>query len=177
MFGRFMLPDMSEHPCQVKELSLDGAVFITGQVVQGGTHLVAYIDDAGRVEALSAEPVPGGFRVIFSHAGARRDRFAARLNWVFSRKGQQATEQRRHFRYEVPDKSSHITLPDGRVYPCEVIDISLSGAAVKVDVMPSLGTYVMLGKMRGRIVRYLESGVALEFVKPLNRAQLNEQLR
>src|SRR5690348_17315643 len=97
MFGRFMLPDMSEHPCQVKELSLDGAVFITGQVPQGGTQLVAYIDDVGRVEALSAEPVPGGFRVIFSHAGARRDRFAARLNWVYSRNGQQATEQRRHF--------------------------------------------------------------------------------
>ena len=55
MFGRFMLPDMSEHPCQVKELSLDGAVFITGQVPQGGTQLVAYIDDVGRVKALSAE--------------------------------------------------------------------------------------------------------------------------
>src|SRR4051794_30967309 len=113
MFGRFMLPDTSEHPCEVKELSLDGAVFITGQIVQGGTHLVAYIDDVGRVEALSAEPVPGGFRVTFSHAGARRDRFAARLDWVYSRKGQQATEQPRRFRYEVPDKSSYITLPDG----------------------------------------------------------------
>ncbi|MFL5260041.1 MAG: PilZ domain-containing protein [Hyphomicrobiales bacterium] len=177
MFGRFMLPDTSEHPCQVKELSLDGAVFITGQIAQGGTQLVAYIDDVGRVEALSAEPVPGGFRVIFSHAGARRDRFAARLDWVYSRKDQQATEERRRFRYEVPDKSSYITLPDGRIYPCEVIDISLSGAAVKVDVMPSLGTDVMLGKMRARIVRYHENGVALEFVKPLDWAQLNEQLR
>ena len=177
MFGRFMLPDLSEHPCQVKDLSLDGAIFITGQVPQGGTAIVAYIDDVGRVEALSADPVPGGFRVIFTHAGARRDRFQARLNWVHSKKGQEAAESRRHFRYEVAERTSHITLPDGRVYPCEVIDISLSGAAVKVDVIPSLGTYVMLGKMRGRIVRYHDTGIALEFVKPLDRTQLNEQLR
>jgi hypothetical protein len=176
MFGRFMLPDMSEHPCQVKDLSLDGAIFISSQVPQGGMQIVAYIDDVGRVEALSADPVPGGFRVIFTHAGARRDRFAARLNWAHTKNGQTAAEQRRHFRYEVTEKASHITLPDGRIYPCEVIDISLSGAAVKVDVMPSLGTHVMLGKMRGRIVRYHETGVALEFVRPLNRAQLHEQL-
>jgi hypothetical protein len=177
MFGRFMLPDMSEHPCQVKDLSLDGAIFITGQVPQGGTAIVAYIDDVGRVEALSADPVPGGFRVIFTHAGARRDRFAARLNWVYAKRGEDAADQRRHFRHELAERTSHITLPDGRIYPCEVIDISLSGAAVKVDVIPSLGTYVMLGKMRGRIVRYHDTGIALEFVKPLNRAQLSEQLR
>lgn len=176
MFGRFMLPDMTEHPCQVKNLSLDGAIFITGQVPQGGTQVVAYIDDVGRVEALSADPVPGGFRVIFTHAGGRRDRFAARLGWAQSKNENAASEQRRHFRYELPEKTSHITLPDGRVYSCEVIDISLSGAAVKVDVMPSLGTHVMLGKMRGRIVRYHDTGVALEFVKPLNRAQLNDEL-
>jgi hypothetical protein len=29
----------------------------------------------------------------------------------------------------------------------------------------------MLGKMRGRVVRYLENGVAIEFVKPLEQAQ------
>ena len=36
--------------------------------------------------------------------------------------------------------------------------------------MPSLGTYVMLGKMRGRVVRYLENGVAIEFAKPVEQA-------
>ena len=68
-------------------------------------------------------------------------------------------------------------LPDGREYPCEVVDISLSGAAVKVEVMPAVGTNLLLGKMRGRVVRYLESGIAIEFVKPLDRQQLNDQVR
>ena len=72
-------------------------------------------------------------------------------------------------RFEPRDSQSQITLPDGRVYNCEVIDISVSGAGIVVEVMPSLGTYVMLGKMRGRVVRYLENGIGIEFARPLER--------
>ena len=35
----------------------------------------------------------------------------------------------------------------------------------------------MLGKMRGRIVRYVESGIAIEFLRPLNTSQLSSQIR
>jgi hypothetical protein len=59
-------------------------------------------------------------------------------------------------------------LPDGRVYPCEVIDVSISGAAVKAEVLPALGTGLLLGKMHGRVVRYLENGVAIEFANKLD---------
>jgi hypothetical protein len=172
-----MLPDMSEHPCQVTNLSIGGAVFITDHVPIGGQPIVAYLDQIGRIEAISADAVQGGFRVIFSLSGSRREKLESRLGWLANKKGNDGAEQRRHARFEPKDSKSHITLPDGRVYPCEVIDISVSGAAVKVDVMPSIGTYVMLGKMRGRIVRYLETGVAIEFGKALDRAQLAEQIR
>jgi hypothetical protein len=30
-----------------------------------------------------------------------------------------------------------------------------------------MGTYLMVGKMKGRVVRYLETGFAIEFVKQL----------
>ena len=177
MFGRFMLPDMSEHACQVTEISIDGATFITSQVPAGGQQIVAYLDVLGRVEAISADPVPGGFHVVFPLAGPKRDRLASRLAWLSNKDHATESEQRRHARHEPKDTSSHITLPDGRVYACEVIDISVSGAGVKVDVMPSLGTFVMLGKMRGRIVRYLDTGIAIEFIKPLERSQLAEHVR
>jgi hypothetical protein len=49
-----------------------------------------------------------------------------------------------------------------------VVDVSLSGAALKAGVIPALGTYVLLGRMRGRVVRYLESGVAIEFTRQLD---------
>jgi hypothetical protein len=172
-----MLPDLTEHACQVTGLTLDSATFLTTFQPGGAVEIVAYLEDVGRVPGVTAERVPGGFRVVFPHTGARRDRFASRLEWLKNRKEAAGPGSRRHTRFEPADAKSHITLPDGRVYPCEVIDISLSGAALKVDVIPGLGTYIMLGKMRGRIVRYLDNGVAMEFVKALEGRQLSEHVR
>ncbi len=174
LFGRYMLPDMSEHPCQVTDISIAGAMFLTETPPFSGLPLVAYLEELGRVEALSGQHVPGGFRITFTVKGSRLEKLESRIKWLGQR---QAGEEdgRRHSRFEPRDNHSQITLPDGRVYSCEVLDISLSGAGIKVDVMPNLGTYVMLGKMRGRIVRYLENGVGIEFLKPMDSNQLQPQ--
>jgi hypothetical protein len=172
LFGRFMLPDTSEHPCKVSDISPAGATFESEHVPPTGLPLVAYLEELGRIEALTGDLVEGGFRIIFNLKGARLEKLESRIKWLHQRHVG-AAEGRRHARFEPRDNKSQITLPDGRVYHCEVLDISLSGAGIKVEVMPNLGTYVMLGKMRGRVVRYLEHGVAIEFVKQLETAQLN----
>ena len=171
IFGRFMLPDMSEHACQVVDLTPTGATFLTENAPAKGLTLVAYLEEVGRVEAISREPVAGGFTVAFSLTGSRLERLQQRIQWLQQKQAGAAPEGRRHVRYEPTETQSHISLPDGRIYPCEVIDISVSGAGIKTEVMPSVGTYLMLGKMRGRVVRYLEHGVAIEFVKQLDRTQ------
>jgi hypothetical protein len=176
LFGRFMLPDMSEHPCQVAQLSPDGAVFMTSSVPPPGLSIVAYINEIGRVEATTGDATEGGFQVVFLNTGARRERIEERIKWLNDNKGGSAAN-RRHARFEPKDTKSHLTLPDGRTYPCEVIDISLSGAAIKIDVMPALGTYLYLGKMRGRVVRYHETGIAIEFTRQLERSALAEHVR
>ncbi len=175
LFGRFMLPDMSEHPCQVTHIAPEGAVFATVSVPPPGTRLVAYIDELGRVEATAGDAVESGFKVEFVLNAARRERLEQRLKWL-NEKAEGASDQRRHARYEPKDSKSHITMPDGRVYACEVIDISLSGAAVKIEVMPALGTYLLLGKMRGRVVRYLDNGFAIEFTRQLERSSLADEI-
>jgi hypothetical protein len=172
LFGRFMLPDTSEHPCKVSDISTAGATFESEHVPPTGLPVVAYLEELGRIEALTGEPVDGGFKITFNLKGARLEKLESRIKWLHQRHVG-AAEGRRHARFEPRDNKSQITLPDGRVYHCEVLDISLSGAGIKVEIMPSLGTYVMLGKMRGRVVRYLEHGVAIEFVKQLETAQLN----
>jgi hypothetical protein len=167
LFGRFMLPDTSEHACKVTQISAAGATFESEHVPMKGLPLVAYLEELGRIEAVTDVPISGGFTIIFNLKGARLEKLVSRIKWLQQRRVGTA-EGRRHARFEPRDNKSQITLPDGRVYDCEVLDISLSGAGIKVEVMPSLGTYVMLGKMRGRVVRYLETGVAIEFVKQLD---------
>jgi len=51
------------------------------------------------------------------------------------------------------------------VHNCRVIDVSLSGASVACAVKPPAGTVVILGRMRGRVVRHHDQGVALQFVE------------
>ncbi|MDE2385318.1 MAG: PilZ domain-containing protein [Alphaproteobacteria bacterium] len=172
VFGRFMLPDMSEHACQVTDLSFDGAIFLTTSVPPIGQAIVAYLEDIGRIEALSGEPRPGGFAIHFTLKGPRLERLQQRIQWLKDRNAGKATDGRRHARYEPTEKASQITLPDGRIYNCEVLDISVSGAGIKTEVIPSIGTSIMLGKMRGRVVRYIDQGVAIEFVKQLDQTQL-----
>ena len=171
IFGRFMLPDMSEHACQVVDVTSQGATFLTDNVPESGQAIVAYLEDIGRVEAVSTMPVQGGFRVDFTLQGARLERLQQRIEWLKNR-DPSVDDGRRHARFEPTEKQSQISLPDGRVYNCEVVDISVSGAAIKTEVVPSVGTYLMLGKMRGRVVRYIELGVAIEFVKQLDRGQM-----
>ena len=174
--GRFMLPDTSEHPCKVSQLTIDSAFFTTDTPPPAGLPIVAYIDGVGRIVGTSGAPAGDGFSVNFTMTGTRRDRFASRLDSLHGKEGAAETGLRRSVRYQV-NTSSQLGLPDGRMYACEVLDISLTGAAIKTDVMPSLGTCVMIGKMRGRIVRYTDKGIAVEFVKPLDRDALAEHLR
>jgi hypothetical protein len=172
VFGRFMLPDMSEHACQVLDLTLEGATFITSDVPPLGLAIVAYLEDLGRVEVLSGDPIPGGFKITYAATGTRLERLQQRITYLMER-ADGAPDQRRHPRFEPKDKHSSITMPDGRSYACEVLDISISGAGIKTDVMPSLGTFLMVGKMKGRVVRYLENGFAIEFAKQIATPQVS----
>ena len=168
LFGRFMLPDSSEHPCQVTQLTPEGAIFLTATAARAGLGIVAYIDEIGRLEAVAGEEVEGGFAVTFQISGPRRERIESRIRLLRDLSPDEEDDGIRHRRdprHDAGSSASHLTLPDGRVYPCEVVDVSVSGAAVRTEVIPALGTSILLGKMRGRVVRYLDSGVAIEFTR------------
>ncbi len=178
LVARFMLPDQTDHACRVTNLSISGATFLTNKIPHIGVPIVAYIGELGRTEVLAGAATEGGFVVTFSMTGARLERLQQRIS-VMMAAGADATP-RRYSRIEPSEKLSHITLPDGRIYPCEVLDISIASAAIKTDVIPGLGTFLMLGRMKGRVVRYLENGVAIEFVKrlePIEFKHVDEELR
>ena len=74
------------------------------------------------------------------------------------------------------ESQTQITLEDGTRYSCRIMDLSLSGAAVDVEVRPPIGTPVRLGNMRGRVVRHFSEGVAIEFLSVQSRETLREFL-
>ena len=168
IFGRFMLPDMSEYPCQVASIDADGVKLLSDHTVEPGTPIIAYLDDIGRVDGTMDKVIEDGFFVAFNLTGRRRERMERRLEWFET----SDPDERRDDRFVPKDAASQITLNDGREYPCEVIDISVSGASIKTSVLPSIGTYLSLGRMRGRVVRFTSDGIAIEFMRQIESAKL-----
>lgn len=164
LLGRFMLSDRREYPCQVTDMSPGGAALVTPVAGELDERVVVYVDHVGRLEGKISRIYEGGFAIDIVASERKREKLADQLTWLANRKEFGTLEDRRHDRLIPERPQSHITLPDGRSYNCVVIDMSLSGAAVAMEVRPALGTNVVLGKMRAKIIRHLENGVAVEFL-------------
>jgi hypothetical protein len=163
VLGRYMLADRREFPCQVLEMSPGDAMVVAPVAGEVGEKVIGYIDHVGRIEGTITSQIDGGFMMDISASTRKRDKMAAQLTWLANKDILNLPEDRRHERV-VPDiRHSTVVLDDGRRYNCKIIDISLSGAAVELDVRPAMGTPITLGRMRARVVRHFQNGVAVEF--------------
>lgn len=163
LLGRFMLENKREYPCQVINMSPGGVAFIAPVQGRTGERVVAYIDHIGRVEGKVIRTITGGFAMTIEATLRKRDKIAAQLTWLANRHVLNLPEDRRHERYVPKNPFAVLTLSDGREMRCRIVDISLSGAALAMADKPPIGEQVMVGKIRGRIVRHFEDGVAIEF--------------
>jgi len=163
LLGRYMLADRREFPCQVLEMSPGDAVVIAPVSGRVGEKVIAYIDHIGRIEGSILDPVDGGFLMDVVASLRKRDKMAAQLTWLANKDMLNLPEDRRHERVVPDNRHSTVVLDDGRRYNCKIIDISLSGAAIELAVRPAMGTPVTLGRMRARVVRHFQNGVAVEF--------------
>lgn len=163
IYGRFMLEDRSEHSCQVVDMSPGNVALRTDQIGNPGEKIIAYIDHIGRIEGVVTRTMQDGFAMTIIASDRKRDKLAAQLTWLANKHELDLPEDRRHERVAPRNPMSVLHLMDGRHYQCRIIDLSLSGAALEIDVKPALGVQVMLGAMRAQVVRHFEDGVAIEF--------------
>jgi hypothetical protein len=163
VLGRYMLADRREFPCQVLEMSPGDAVVIAPVAGGAGEKVIAYLDHIGRVEGSIIDSTDGGFVMDVAASPRKRDKMAAQLTWLANKDLLNLPEDRRHERVVPDNRHSTVVLDDGRRYNCKIIDISLSGAAIELAVRPAMGTPVTLGRMRARVVRHFQDGVAVEF--------------
>jgi hypothetical protein len=163
VLGRYMLADRREFPCQVLEMSPGDAAVIAPVAGNVGEKVIAYLDHLGRVEGTIVEGMEGGFVLELAASPRKRDKMAAQLTWLANKDILNLPEDRRHERVVPDNRHSTVVLDDGRRYNCKIIDISLSGAAIELAVRPAMGTPVTLGRMRARVVRHFQDGVAVEF--------------
>ncbi|HWJ87155.1 MAG TPA: PilZ domain-containing protein [Pelagibacterium sp.] len=163
VLGRYMLADRREFPCQIIEMSPGDAIVIAPASGRIGEKVIIYLDHLGRVEGPILRLIDGGFHMSLIASSRKREKMAAQLTWLANKDLLDLPEDRRHERVVPDNRHSSILLEDGRRYHCKITDISLSGAAVEIDVRPALGTPITLGRMRARVVRHFSDGIAVEF--------------
>lgn len=160
-----MLEDRQEYDCEVINMS-PGDLALTAAVSgRLGERVIAYVDHLGRLEGKIARLLPNGFALVLSGTPRKRDKLAAQLTWLANRHILQLPEDRRHGRFAPRNSLGHMILPNGLNVVCRVIDLSLSGAAIGTEHRPPLGALVTIGKVQGRVVRYIENGFAVEFTR------------
>src|SRR6476469_4542551 len=165
LLGRYMLPDRREFPCQVVNMSPGGMALIAPVSGQAGERVIAYVDHLGRLEGHVARIFQNGFAMTIAATARKRDKLAAQLTWLANRHILGLPEDRRHGRIAPRNPAARLILANGVNLACRVIDISQSGAAVATDQRPELGAPITIGKTAGRVVRHLEEGFAIEFVR------------
>jgi hypothetical protein len=132
-----------------------------------GDRLTSYFDAFGEFEGCISDTMHGSFLLELEMTRAKRERFADHLTWLEKKqKDPTILEQRQDARLVPQSPHSTLTLADGSVHGCFVIDFSQSGAAVSAEVDPPIGMPLAVGACIGRVVRVFANGFAVKFVEP-----------
>ena len=163
VFGRFMRDDKQEYPCEVINMSAGGMALLSPVSCADQERIVAYLDKFGRIEGIVVRSFEGGFAVRILASPAKCEKIANSLTWITNEKALGLTDKRSYERIAVANPASKLILPSGEVHACKVIDVSLSGASIAIEARPPVNTMVILGRMRGRVVRHHDQGVGIQF--------------
>lgn len=163
LHGRLMDRSGEEHDCRTLDISPGDARIASPARVHQGDKLIVYLADLGRVEAEIVRVLEGAtFAVQFNASLHKRERIAEQLTLMIN--PECAIEDERRNRRIVGNGVVPVELEDGTTMPCEVLDFSLVGLAVRtMRVRPLIGAWVKIGNQYGRVSRYIDGGFAVDF--------------
>jgi len=147
--------------CRLQSISTRSAVLNGPVVGEIGERVATKFDQFPVLAGIISRVFDGGFAIDLVVDDKERTELAAKIDWIKKNRFKSTKDKRRHKRVMPPNPQSAITLPDGTVLECFVIDVSSSGVAISADTMPSIGTRLAVGRAVGSVARHLETGFAV----------------
>ncbi len=172
LLGRYMRANHEEHHCRLVDISVGGANLQGPLTVELNETVIVYFDELGRLEGVVTRRLPDGFAIEFKATPRKREKLAEQLTWLINRNILGLPDERRHERIIPTKKEVTLHLPNGANIVCSVIDVSVGGASITTDARPELGTEIVLGRLRGHIVRHHDTGLGIEFTDLQNHSAL-----
>jgi hypothetical protein len=143
-----------------------------------GDSLTSYFQDFGHFEGTISDTTKGGLLLELEMTQSMRARLAEKLIWLEKKTKDpfSISEARQHPRFVPKASQSTLTLADGSVHGCHIVDVSMSGVAVSAEIQPPTGTPLAIGACIGRVIRHFPNGFAVRFVKEQSRDELSRLL-
>ncbi len=138
-----------------------------------GDPISSYFGDFGKLDGVISDTANGSFLLELEMTKSLREKFATKLTWLDKRqKNPNIRDGRKQPRIVPASPHSSLTLADGTIRSCFVIDMSTTGAAISAEVQPPVGMPLAVGACVGRVIRHLPDGFAVRFVEDQKRNDL-----
>ena len=139
-----------------------------------GDTLTSYFRDFGKLDGRISDTRPGCFLLELDVTYAVRQKLSDKLTWLEEKqKDPQIIDLRKEPRVIPAHPHSTLTLADGTIHPCFIIDMSVTGAAVSAELQPKIGTPLAVGACVGRVTRVFPTGFAVRFVERQKQHELD----
>ena len=179
--GSYVLPNwydpqgkLRTFACRTARVSPFRMIVEVPVVGKVGDRLTSYFRDFGKFEGSISDTMERSFLLELEMTRERREKLSDMLTWIEKKQQNPAVlELRKDARFVPPVPHSTLTLADGAIHPCFIIDCSVSGVAVSAEIQPPTGTPLAIGACIGRVIRHFPNGFAVKFVKEQSRDELN----
>jgi hypothetical protein len=114
--------------------------------------------------------------MIINATPRKRDKLASQLTWLANRHELGLPEDRTHERIVPVHKTVNLQLDEGIALKGRLIDVSLSGAGIAIDVRPAIGLGLIVGSTPARVVRHFKDGIAVQFNRAISADRFDENI-
>jgi hypothetical protein len=182
MDGTYVLPNwydpqgkLRTFACRATRVSPFRMIVDMPVVGKVGDSLTSYFRDIGNFEGTISDTAKSGVLLELEMTQAMRAKLADKLTWLEKKTKDPASisDARKNPRFVPQASQTTLTLADGAIHGCFVIDASLSGVAVAAEIQPPVGTPLAIGACVGRVIRHTTNGFAVKFARQQSRDELN----
>lgn len=159
--------------CRTKRVSPFRMIVDVPVVGKIGERVTSYFQDFGEFQCTISATLKSGFLMELDMTRARRAWMSEKLTWLERKqKDDSIHELRRDARFVPQASHTFLTVADGTIHPCFIIDVSTAGVAISCEYDPPVGTALAVGACVGRVVRKFDSGFAVKFAEKQQRDDL-----
>jgi hypothetical protein len=159
--------------CRTKRVSPFRMIVDVPVVGKVGERVTSYFQDFGEFECTITGTLKAGFLMDLEMTRARRAWMSEKLTWLERKqKDDSIKELRRDARFVPQVSHTSLTLADGSIHSCFIIDVSTAGVAISCEYDPPLGMPLAVGACVGRVIRKFSNGFAVKFAEKQQRDDL-----